>query len=154
MTSYEKPLDNYLPGNGSVCRSLKCMRLGSNTRQPRTSSRHFGDDNNGSDSGGGVSLYYNDGGFCGQNLTTLINAHKVNNFSYSCSSWCSIGEETNAIAWTYEYSNKLSNGTGVHPRMFAHTYYSAAGNIDAEMEDVTARAVVWTTGKENATYLK
>jgi hypothetical protein len=119
-----------------------------------TSTRHFGDDNSSSDDAGGMSLYYNDGGFYGLNLSVLVQASKVNNFSYSAPGWGSIGPHSQAIAWTYEYSNNLSGGTGVHPRMFAHTYYSKAGNLDGEMADIVARALVWTAGKDAATYLK
>ncbi len=110
-----------------------------------TSEQHFGTDDWMDDNAGGMSLYYNDGGFYGDNLSVLVKASKLNNYSYTC--WCSQGPESQAIAWKYNYSNNLSSGTGVHPRMFAHTYYSKSGNIDDEMSDIIAGALVWVTGK-------
>jgi hypothetical protein len=90
-----------------------------------------------------TNTYYDNGGYYGSHLVPLVAVEKQ---VFSC-----------PIAWKYEYSNRLSGGTGMHPRMFAHVYDISSGGGSAPftsvMWDIVARSLIWAAGKDNATYL-
>ncbi len=91
-----------------------------------------------------TNTYYPNGGYYGRSLVALVQVEKT--------------EFIHPIVWKYEYSNNLSGGSTVHPRMFTHTYDMSSGGGDAPFTrvvwDIIARGLIWVAGKDNAAFLR